>query len=184
MLSLRTIFCLCLLGAALTTGCSTPQVVKDSSAQSVAMIRELSKLTDDFKAARQVGDQAVLDAGARMYAVEVENRAALNEALRTRGEKDPSVALYNQVQKLIAGVQQDETDVKVLTAKYANSTAALLKPLPDTSARLTSAAKAVALLGQDLSTSTQVDETLAWLRAVRDDTRENRKKLKQALDAP
>jgi len=165
-------------------GCGTaPPVVVESSNQAVSMLSQLGQEVQQFRNARIAGDELVLKlSGDTQLRTEV-NRALVVDLLE--GEEiagnGARVTFYRALRDRAKALQDSDAELAKLEQTLDAELSALLKPLPDIPTKLSAESKAARALGQDLSSRTQLDETLAYLRAVRDQTKDTRQKLKDAL---
>lgn len=165
-------------------GCATtPPEVQQAVGHTNQMMGQLQQELKQFTTARQASQARVLDVSRDIQLEAEKNRIAIGQQLRTReAAGDPAVGqLLAQAQGLSKGLADDDKRLTDLQQQIEAELVALLKPLPDGSSKLASASTALAVVGQDLSDETQLKETLAVLRAIRDNTRDNRKKLKDAM---
>lgn len=170
--------------AFLFTGCaSTPQPVKDSAAITAAMMGQLKAEMEAFQIARQVSDASVLALTQTIRFNADEQRVLLNRGQRSSeaAGDTQTVQLFGRLKSLSDSVREDETALEEMQVKLNAELVTLLKPLPDLSPKLASAMSAMTVLGQDLPSQTQFDETLGVLRAVWKNTKDNRDKLKKAI---
>lgn len=166
----------------LVGGCSTPPVVTETADHTAVMMGQLQAETARFQKARLASNESVLEAVKGLQMRVAQQRANLNESLRAdeAAGNVERVQLFGRLKALSDGLKQDDADLEALSEKTNAELAALLKPLPNTPAKLAAAAGSVAAVGQDLSSKDQVEETVKLLQGVWASAKENRDKLQKA----
>lgn len=162
-------------------GCSTPPVVTTTANHTASMMGQLQAETSRFKQATVVSDESVLATAKGLQGRVAQQRSSLNSQLRAEEAAGniETVQLLGRLKALADGLKQDDVELDALSAKTDAEMAALLKPLPNAPARLATAAGAVAAIGKDLSSETQVKETVTLLQGVFKSAKEDHDKLKK-----
>ena len=174
------------LAISLCAGCASTQAVRNSSANTAQLMRQVEPEVEEFRTAVQVGDAAIL---AEVAAARVKDEAAriwLNQQLRFDGAAGNTkrLDLYAQMKAVSDSLLADDEAFLASKAKIEAELAGFLKPLPATGPKLTKAVEAVLVLAQDRSARAQFEEALDVWKAVVASTKENRDKLKKATKTP
>lgn len=180
--ALATAVLLSCLGA----GCASTQAVRDSSANTAQLMRQVGPEVDRFRAALQAGDA---DIAAALTAARLKDEAAriwLNEQVRfdSAAGNTKRLAVYAQMKSVSDSLSADDEELLASKAKIEAEITGLLKPLPATGPNLSKAVDAILVLGQERSARAQFEESLAVWKAVIASTKENRDKLKKATKRP
>ena len=173
------------LGAGLSSGCSTPQPVKDAAAVTTEMMEQLEAETQKFKVAREAGDASIL----RHTAVSKKTHATITAGIAERladeqaGGNVKVLDLYSRMKAASIALKDSDAALAAEKARIDAEMDGLLEPLPDVSTPLNNALSAVAALARERSTKDQFEEALAVFKAVEKSTKDNREKLKKAVAA-
>jgi outer membrane murein-binding lipoprotein Lpp len=174
------------LFSCLGAGCASTQAVRDSSANTAQLMRQVEPEVDRFRTAVQVGDA---DIAATVAAARVKDEAAriwLNQQVRfdSAAGNTKRLDLYAQMKSVSDSLLADDEAFLASKAKIEVEMTGLLKPLPATGPKLSKAVATVLVLGQDRSARAQFEEALDVWKAVIASTKENRDKLKKATKTP
>lgn len=170
------------LAACLVSGCGTTQAVKDTSASTAQLMRQVAPDVDRFRNAVQVGDADIATAVAAARVADVNRRIRLNQLVRfdSAAGNAKRLDLYSETKAMSDSLLADEEEYRASKAKIEAEMAGLLKPLPATGTKLKSAVDAVLVFGRDRSAKVQFEEALEVWKAVAKSTKDNRDKLKLA----
>lgn len=166
-------------------GCSTPRVALDQSNHGASLIAQLEISLTEFRrveasaeAARQQSLREQLEALGQVK--KSTNRDA--RARRSAGDGQ-TVAI---IERLIAdanGLADDDTTAAATQKTNEALLAALLQPIPSTTAAMTAAQKKLAEMGAELPRETRYAEFLSFAKAIKDAVDANKKKVAEAEDA-
>jgi len=170
----------------LGAGCASTQAVRDSSANTAQLMRQIEPEVERFRTAVQVGDA---DIAATVAAARVKDEAAriwLNQHVRfdSAASNTKRLDLYAQMKSVSDSLLADDEAFLASKAKIQAEMTGLLKPLPATGHKLSKAVEAVLVLGQDRSARAQFEEAMDVWKAVAASTKENRDKLEKATEKP
>lgn len=170
------------LAACLVSGCGTTQAVKDTSASTAQLIRQVALDVERFRKAVEVGDDDIAKTVAAARVDDVNRRIRLNQLVRfdSAAGNAKRLDLYSETKAVSDSLLADEEEYRASKAKIEAEMAGLLKPLPATGTKLKSAVDAVLVFGRDRSAKVQLDEALEVWKAVAKSTKDNRDKLKLA----
>jgi hypothetical protein len=170
------------LAACLVSGCGTTQAVKDTSASTAQLMRQVAPDVERFRNAVQVGDADIATAVAAARVADVNRRIRLNQLVRfdSAAGNAKRLDLYSETKAMSDSLLADEGEYRASKAKIEAEMAGLLKPLPATGTKLKSAVDAVLVFGRDRSGKVQFEEALEVWKAVAKSTKDNRDKLKLA----
>ena len=170
------------LAACLVSGCGTTQAVKDTSASTAQLMRQVAPDVERFRNAVQVGDADIATAVAAARVADVNRRIRLNQLVRfdSAAGNAKRLDLYSETKAMSDSLLADEEEYRASKAKIEAEMAGLLKPLPATGTKLKSAVDAVLVFGRDRSAKVQFEEALEVWKAVAKSTKDNRDKLKLA----
>ena len=170
------------LAAYLVSGCGTTQAVKDTSASTAQLMRQVAPDVERFRNAVQVGDADIATAVAAARVADVNRRIRLNQLVRfdSAAGNAKRLDLYSETKAMSDSLLADEEEYRASKAKIEAEMAGLLKPLPATGTKLKSAVDAVLVFGRDRSAKVQFEEALEVWKAVAKSTKDNRDKLKLA----
>ena len=170
------------LAACLVSGCGTTQAVKDTSASTAQLMRQVAPDVERFRNAVQVGDADIATAVATARVADVNRRIRLNQLVRfdSAAGNAKRLDLYSETKAMSDSLLADEEEYRASKAKIEAEMAGLLKPLPATGTKLKSAVDAVLVFGRDRSAKVQFEEALEVWKAVAKSTKDNRDKLKLA----
>jgi hypothetical protein len=170
------------LAACLVSGCGTTQAVKDTSASTAQLMRQVAPDVERFRNAVQVGDADIATAVAAARVADVNRRIRLNQLVRfdSAAGNAKRLDLYSETKAMSDSLLADEEEYRASKAKIEAEMTGLLKPLPATGTKLKSAVDAVLVFGRDRSAKVQFEEALEVWKAVAKSTKDNRDKLKLA----
>ena len=170
------------LAACLVSGCGTTQAVKDTSASTAQLMRQVAPDVERFRNAVHVGDADIATAVAAARVADVNRRMRLNQLVRfdSAAGNAKRLDLYSETKAMSDSLLADEEEYRASKAKIEAEMAGLLKPLPATGTKLKSAVDAVLVFGRDRSAKVQFEEALEVWKAVAKSTKDNRDKLKLA----
>jgi len=170
----------------LSAGCASTQAVRDSSANTAQLMRQVGAEVERFQTAVQVGDSDIAATVAASQVNDERYRMWLNQQLRfdSAAGNAKRLELYSQMKSVSDSLRADDEAFLASKAKIEAEMADLLKPLPATGSKLTKAVDALLVLGQERSARVQFDEALEAWKAVVASTKDNRDKLKKASTSP
>jgi hypothetical protein len=173
-----------LLCAALASGCSTPQPVKDTATYTAWMMGQVDGQVAQFRVDREAVDAKIASEVGQARVASAESRKQFNRLMRTlaAGGSSKEVELVKRMQALSDALLADNLEFRATQAQIEAEMADLLAPLPSVSQKVSSAVGAVSAFGQDRSAKAQFEELKAAWKAVADTTKDNRDKLKKAAN--
>ena len=129
------------LAACLVSGCGTTQAVKDTSASTAQLMRQVAPDVERFRNAVQVGDADIATAVAAARVADVNRRIRLNQLVRfdSAAGNAKRLDLYSETKAMSDSLLADEEEYRASKAKIEAEMAGLLKPLPATGTKLKSA---------------------------------------------
>lgn len=170
--------------AALASGCASynpPQAVKDSAVNTAQMVQQLDREVKEFSKGLEAVDAYFVDTMRQSDKTALSLRKALDERLsRAQASNAPELELFNRMKAAADRYERIQVDFVAAQAATDAKVKALLKPLPNLGPQYSAAAKEIISMGERLPNRMALEEGLATLRAVRDNTRENRDKLDKA----
>jgi len=164
------------------SGCQTPQPALDQANNGAALTVSLAGEIRAFNRAQAEISQARLDSVRRLRVrlASYEAEGNFDERLLRAAEKTDELKLYTALKELSDSRAQDESQLQAKIASIDAAFATLLDPLPDATKDLTATQKALAVLGEELSTHERVATTAAFVKEIRKAVEENRKKIEDA----
>lgn len=167
-------------------GCASTQAVRDSSANTAQLMRQVEPEVEKFRIAVQVGDTAIAATVAAARMEDEKRRIWLNQQVRfdSAAGNTKRLDLYVQMKSVSDSLLADDEAFLASKAKIETELDSLFKSLPATGPKLSKAVEAVLVLGQDRSARAQFEEALDVWKAVVASTKENRDKLKKATKVP
>ena len=180
----RTPFIICaltLLTLALG-GCKTPRPALDQANNGAALTVSLAGEIKDFHGVQAKISQARLDSVRRLRVrlANYEAEANFDERVLRAADKSDALKLYTALKELSDSRAQDESQLQGKIASMDEAFARLLDPLPDATKGLAATQKALAALGEEISTRERIAITTAFVKEIRKTVEENREKIKEA----
>ena len=170
--------------AALASGCAAynpPQAVKDSAVNTAQMVQQLDREVKEFSKGLEAVDAYFVDTMRQSDKTALFLRKALDERLSSaQASTAPELELFNRMKAAADRHERIQVDFIAAQAATDAKLKALLKPLPNLGPQYSAAAKELISMGERLPNRIALEEGLATLRAVRDNTRMNRDKLSKA----
>lgn len=170
--------------AALASGCASynpPQAVKDSAVNTAQMVQQLDREVKEFSKGLEAVDAYFVDTMRQSDKTALFLRKALDERLSSaQASNAPELELFNRMKAAADRYERIQVGFVAAQAATDAKVKALLKPLPNLGPQYSAAAKEIISMGERLPNRMALEEGLATLRVVRDNTRENRDKLDKA----
>jgi hypothetical protein len=171
------------LGAILMlAGCSTPGAALDQARHGTGLISDLELSLTEFRRIEQNAEQARRDSLADQLRAIDEVKRSANQDMRARRSAGDTATLDTMGRLLGDADAMASDDVAAREARTANGAAlaALMSPLPSTTAATTAAQKKLAVMGVELSREKRLDEFLSFASAIKASVKENEQKIADA----
>lgn len=178
------VLCIAVLSGCFS-GCSTPQAALDQANNGAA-------LTMSFQAELQKFRSVQLDvARARVESIRrqevtlatYELDSAFDERILRLAGKADALLLYSTLKDLSDSRIKDEQALKARISELDESFSKLLAPLPDSTEKLTSTQKTLAILGEELSAKDRIELASTFAQAIKKTIDDNQKKIDAAAAA-
>ena len=171
---------LCLLG------CATPQVALDQANNGAGLVAQLEIELQEFRRVQQgFSDETKKSIRAIEVVVLTEDKETDGSMRARRAAEDPVVPkLYDTLRGLADGIGTDESSLASQVAAVDERLSKLLKPLPSTSEKTSSAQKALVAMGTELSNEERLAEIQDFYKKVKAGVDANKKKIKDAEGNP
>jgi cysteinyl-tRNA synthetase len=175
----RMPFALCALALILLnlSGCKTPRPALDEANNGAALTVSLAGEIKEFRRAEARIAQARLNSVRRLRVrlAKYEAEGNFDERVLRAADKTEALRLYTALRDLSDSRAQDEKQLQDKIASIDAAFAKLLEPLPEATRDLTATQKALAVLGEELSTRERIATTAAFVKEIRKTAEENRK---------
>lgn len=174
--------CLLSLLTLALSGCQTPQPALDQANNGAALTVSLAGEIRNFHRAQAEISQARLDSVRRLRVrlANYEAEGNFDERVLRAADKTDALKLYTALKELSDSRAQDESQLQAGIASTDAAFGKLLDSLPDATKDLTATQKALAVLGEELSTRERIATTAAFVKEIRKTIDENREKIKEA----
>jgi hypothetical protein len=166
-------------------GCGTPQAVLDQARNTGALTAALQSEIEEYRRTQAtIAEQRIKSVQVQLAMVaRNETRATYADRLDDAiGNTEPQ-RLYKQLLDLADNRAETQKALEAKLAGINDQLSKVLAPLPETTAKLGTAQKAMIPLSEELSPSERIGELAAFAKAVKDGIDESRKKIKDAEKA-
>ena len=168
--------------AASLCGCSTPQPVREQATHTAALMAQFdSEMREFARVQNAVGKARLRTIAMQERAIEFareQNRFA--DAVRAAAGDNSGSSVKPTLMAIAQSISDEAENSTKSAADTEKDLAAVMKPLPSTSAKLTTAQDLAAQMGDELSSSTRLAEARAFFGTVRKSVDDNRQKIKEA----
>lgn len=174
--------CACPALLVLLAGCATPKEALDSANNGALMTAAFDNEMANFR--RVQADAAARRRDVIRYqnatALRVETAVAMDDRIKAAAGLQSQLALQKTLLDLSESRLLDEKTVDAKLAELDANMAKLTAPLPDNSAKLKEAQKAIAAMGVELSPSERFELAKLYVNATRDAIDATKKKISEA----
>jgi hypothetical protein len=168
---------------ALLAGCaSTPQAALDQANNGAALTMALQAEVQKFRQTQVVTLEARL-AGVRKLQTTIarfESNAGFDARILQAAGKSEIAALHRELVELSDSRATDELELAAKLAELNDAFDKLLTPLPDATKQLVAAQKALATMGDQLSTKERFEIVSGFVKTVQKSIEDNKKKIDEA----
>lgn len=164
-------------------GCaSAPQAERDQANQTALLIANFQSEIQEFKRVQALLAAQRVDSIKNMQ-IKLETYRSddkFDERAAKLAGQDARSKLFADLQALGDSRAKDAQELSATLANLDTQFATLVSPLPDIAPAMSSAAKTLAVLGDDLSTEDRIKVTAAFAKAVKEAADKNRDQISEA----